>query len=374
MANQSPVSGRKRACSTQLWRWASILLGLQAIIFVIIGAVFLLNPPGGRSQRMSQAHFAGGGYSQSISQAHFVGGFSLDSPDLATNAARNGVQEAIMYGSPVTEQSRLGQVFSALQVHEADGYLWYLLYQYECHRQWSLKKNASNTYCPQDYPQMASETTLLGAVTDHLKSVAQNRLINAYWVLDDWPSWDEGAANGLLQAIHALIQTYTPDRPAICGFGGELGPQHRDTWNSRLFLNFSPQGCDLVALYIYSTPVVTSKPPPPSATFDWSMSGILPQMLAALRKRGWDSEKEPLIGIVQAWAGVKKDSPGLMEVTPTAADIATQSLSFCKAGAQSLVFYSWDDPFTTESPFTNAQISQGVQLGVQACGAYWKQH
>jgi hypothetical protein len=337
--------------------WTYLLLGLQGIILIFTGAIFLFAPPGGPSS--------------SLLQTHFFGGFSIDSPERAADAAMAGVQEAIMYGSPVGVQSRLGQVFASFHLHEADGYLWELLYHYECHRELRLKRVRSDRYCHQDYPLMQNETSFLSAVRKHLREAADNRLINAYWVLDDWPAWDAGSANSLLQALHTLIHLYTPDRPTICGFGGEIGLHQQDTWNARLFLNFSPQACDMVALYIYSAPVVTSQPHPPSDAFDWPMTGILPHMFATLRKRGWNPRQEPLIGIVQAWAGIRKDVPGFSEVAPTAANMAMQSLSFCKAGAQSIIYYAWHDSTTTETPFTNAQMRQGVKLGTQACKAYW---
>ena len=107
---------------------------------------------------------------------------------------------------------------------------------------------------------MTNENVFLAAIAAHLQAVKNNRLIVGYWVLDDWVSWDAGGARQLLIKIHQLTQQYTPGRPAICGFGGSIGLNQVYGWADWLADNFSPQGCDEVGFYIYTSSVSDTLP------------------------------------------------------------------------------------------------------------------
>lgn len=308
---------------------------------------------------------------------HLLGGFSLDTSEMANQSVKDGVQVAFEYGQPPSAQDALGQQFQSLHMKVVDGYIWWLLYYYECHRTKELRPDllGPGQYCTDDpYPSLSSEHALLAAVTAHLKQMKDNQLITGYWVLDDWTQWDAGEAKPLLIAIHKLIQQYTPGRPAICGFGGTIWLHQEYGWDDWIADNFSPQGCDEVGLYIYTPSVPDSTPTTTfSDAFNWSMEAVLPAVFASLQKRNWDITKEPLIGIVQAFGGPIAHTHSYW-IVPTAKDIETQSRSFCEHGASGLVFYAWDSSGfgpTTHTPMNSPEIALGIRDGIAACKQYW---
>ncbi len=299
---------------------------------------------------------------------HTFGGFTIDTPAIATAAAGDGVSEAQIYGPTASTSSDLGQMLQSLSMHEVDSHLWYLLYSYECHRSHILLH--IDPSCIWEDPSMSSQSILLSTIKDYLQQSAGNPLVNAYWVLDDWPAWDYGSAKTILQQIHTLIQQYTPNRPAICGFGAEFGYHHDDHWDDGVAANFSPQGCDMVGLYIYAASEPTQANPPSNA-FNWSMSTILPKIFTSLSQRGWSMSREPMIGIGQAFGGT---DTGTHFETPNPQNITTQALSFCQHGASAVFFYGWDtgtDFSNPQTPMTNSGIEQGVQQGIATCKSYW---
>jgi hypothetical protein len=306
------------------------------------------------------------------------GGFSIDTPESAMNAAADGIQVVFQYGHPPSEGDSLGQKLKSLHMQVVDGYIWALLYYYECYRIKTVKLPPSGQEQCQDgnYPNITDENVLLASVTAHLKQVKDNPLIIGYWVLDDWVFWDAGSARQILIKIHQLIQHYTPGRPAICGFGGSLTSDHTSGWVSWVADNFSPQGCDRVGFYIYAPSLSDTTPTPSPDAYDWSMSALLPAMFASLQQRGWNIRKEPLIGIGQAFGGPIAGTDTYL-VTPTAKDIAIQSRSFCEHGATGLVFYGWNDSEfgpTTQTPMNNTGIETGIRNGIAACKQYWSKH
>ncbi len=305
-----------------------------------------------------------------------IGGFSINTPEKATNAAADGAQVAFEYGQPPSEKSKLGQKLQALHMKVIDGYISSYLYYYECHRTKELRPSllGLGQYCDSDpYPSLIDANALLAIIAAHLKQVKDNHLIIGYWVLDDWVQWDAGSARPILIKIHQLIQQYTPDRPAICGFGGTIGLHQGYGWQDWIADNFSPQGCDKVGLYIYTSSLPNTTPAASPDAYNWSMEGVLPAMFASLQKRGWTIAKEPLIGIGQAFGGPRAHTNSYW-VTPTARDIAMQSKSFCQHGATGLTFYAWDNSGfgpTTQTPMNSLQIKLGIKEGIAACRAYW---
>lgn len=270
---------------------------LSILSFVIISVYYRQNPlqPGSTP--------AAG----ELSKTHILGGFSIDTPERATKAAMDGVQVVFKYGQPPSEGDTLGQKLESLRFKVVDGYVWALIYYYECHRTKELRPSlvGPGQYCEDDpYPNLTDENALLAAVTAHLKQVKTNQLIIGYWVLDDWVQWDAGSARQLLIRIHNLIQRYTPGRPTICGFGADVYPSgNASGWSDWLASNFSPQGCDMVGFYLYTPSLLATTPTPSPDIYDWSMSAVLPAMFASLQQRGWSIAKEPLVGIGQAFGG-----------------------------------------------------------------------
>ncbi|GAC1651189.1 MAG: hypothetical protein NVS4B12_21750 [Ktedonobacteraceae bacterium] len=313
-----------------------------------------------------------------FNKIHTLGGFSIDTLTRAKNAASDGIQVVFTYNNPPSEGDDLGREMQTLHMKVVDAYISDYLYYYECHRIKTIKPPPSGQkqYCPKgDYPYVADEDALLASIASHLKQVKDNQLIVGYWVLDDWVSWDAGSVRQILIKIHRLIQQYTPDRPAICGFSGAIQMQtdHTTAWSDWIADNFSPQACDQVAFYIYAPSIPTSIKVSPDA-YDWSMAQVLPAMFASLQRRGWNITKEPLIGIVQAFGGPRADIDDHW-VTPSATDIETQSRSFCKHGATGLTFYAWDGGSefgpTTQTPMNNTEIETGIRNGIAICRQYW---
>ena len=308
-----------------------------------------------------------------------LGGFSIDTPNRAASAAAEGVQIAFEYGEPPSVSSALGQKFQSLHMRVVDGYIASFLYYYECHRTALLRPSllGSGQYCQNDpYPYLNNESALLATIAAHLKQVKNNPLIIGYWVLDDWVQWDAGSARPILMKIHQLIQQYTPERPAICGFGGGIGLHQKYGWEDWIADNFSPQACDAVGIYIYTSTLPDTTPTTSPDAYNWSMSGVLPAMFLSLQKRGWSITKEPLIGIGQAFGGPIAQTSDYW-VTPSAKDIELQSLSFCQHGASGLAFYAWYNSGygpETQTPMTSSQIVLGIRDGIAACKQYWGQH
>jgi len=310
---------------------------------------------------------------------HILGGFSTDTPEEAARAASDGIQVAFEYGQPPSQSDNLGQKLQSLHMKVIDGYISSYLHYYECHRTKELRPSllGPGNYCEDDpYPYLTNANVLLATIAAHLKQVKDNQLIIGYWVLDDWVQWDAGSARQVLIKIHNLILQYTPSRPAICGFGGNIGLDHGYGWEDWIADNFSPQGCDKVGFYIYIPSQPNSTPTSSPDAYDWSMSGVLPAMFASLQQRGWNIKKEPLIGIGQAFGGPIAHTDGYW-VTPSAKDIETQSRSFCEHGATGLTFYAWDDSEfgpSTQSPMNSSEIETGIRNGIGACKQYWSKH
>jgi hypothetical protein len=323
--------------------------------------------------------YAQGNVSDEFYKTHILGGFSIDSSDRAMKAATDGVQVAFKYGQPPFQRDKLGQKLQTLHMKVIDGYISSYLYYYECHRTKLIRPSllGAGQYCQNDpYPNLADANALLATIATHLKQVKDNQLIIGYWVLDDWVQWDAGSARQLLIKIHQLIQQYTPGRPAICGFGGNIGLHQRYGWEDWIADNFSHQGCDKVGFYIYAPSLPNTTPTSSPDAFDWSMSRVLPAMFASLQQRGWNIKKEPLIGIGQVFGGPIANTNKYW-VTPTAKDIETQSRSFCEHGATGLAFFAWDSSEygpTTQTPMNSTAIDAGIRNGIAACKQYWSNH
>jgi len=222
---------------------------------------------------------------------------------------------------------------------------------------------------------IAEMTVIRPSKTEGLRGnamyVAVDQVIGV-WALDDWPATDLGGAKAILPQIAAIAHTYAPGVKVICGFGAELGLNGTDILNTDYFDNFTPQGCDVVAIYIYSASVTDPTLSP--ATFDWSMRTLLPKIRAGLLAHGWNPKTTPMIGIPQAFGGTRLDAPGTYEITPTADDIALQSQSFCAGGASGIAYYAWQSSGLSalQTAANNINIAEGVHGGIELCQRLWK--
>ncbi len=282
---------------------------------------------------------------------HIAGGFSIQTQAAVTNAAANGVAATLVYGYVPRANDSLSRSLKAKQMKIIDAMPWEYLYYFEC--------QTHNT-CSISFPELTSTQALYTDIANHLQQEQNNSMVIGYWVLDDWP-YGNGGARDLLVRINQLIHQYTPGKPSICGFPGTLNPlpSFSTGWDDAQADNFSPQGCDMVGLYIYGDSGSTG-------TYDWTMTSTLPAVFASLRSRGWDRTKEPLVGIPQAFGGLVN---GTQWPIPDANNIETQTKTYCQQGAVAVIFYQWDA--IEQTAMTNPQIAQGIKKGIADCHSIW---
>ena len=298
---------------------------------------------------------------------HFFGGFGINQPDEAADAASDGLQVDFHYDMPARPDDPLGQALTTKHMKLVDSALWDMLLDSHCYNLSSSSRHAC-------------VDTLLTNARQHLLDTKGNPLVVGYWILDDYP----GDVKTILPQLTSLVHQYTPGKLTICGFGGFLELNGGFGWSEQAVSNFSQEGCDVIALYIYASSQHTNiqcsdftRPPdvPGPDAYDWTMSRLLPAAFASLKQRGWNPQHTPWIGIADAWAGCRKDlNNTYYQVIPTASNMETQALSFCTAGAQGVVWYGWEDTDVNVFPNKSPQMKEGVQMGVRACTAYWKQH
>jgi hypothetical protein len=203
-------------------------------------------------------------------------------------------------------------------------------------------------------------------VRHHLQVTRPDDTVVGYWVLDD----DPGDVRSAIELIHRLVQQENllghAARPTICGFGGDLaaGPltAAAQARFDQIASNFTPTGCDAVAVYPYARPAQADE----TETIDWSMSQLLPYMLARLRQAGWDPTQQPLIGVPQAFR-----SGGL--AAPAASELAAQTDAYCAAGASTILFFSWHDGDVGDKAelFNAPDLRLGATTGLAQCQAVW---
>ncbi len=282
---------------------------------------------------------------------HMTGGFGITTSTEIANAVADGVTATLVYGYAPKENDSLSLMLQANQMKIIDEMPWEYLYYFECQ---------THRTCSTSFPELTSLQALYTDITNHLQQVQNDSMIIGYWVLDDW-HYGNGTAKDILVHINNLIHRYTPGKPSICGFPGGLAPlpSNDSGWDDTQADNFSPQGCDMVGLYIYGDSDSTG-------TYDWTMSHTLPAVFASLKQRGWDRTREPLVGIPQAFGGLVS---GTQWPVPDANSIETQAKTYCQQGAVALIFYEWDTDEQTSD--TNPQIAQGVKKGIADCKSIW---
>jgi len=308
-------------------------------------------------------------------QNHAIIGFSVDRPERAATAARQGINATILYSGSPAPGSSLEKALSAHGIAVVDASVSGVLFDWECHRTHTIKPPPSsykyNPYCRTDEdPKIDSPAVVLHYVGQILAQDAKRPYVVGYWVLDDWAWWDPGSAHELLQRIHALIEKQTPGLPAICGFGAGVARPGKVDWDPGTAANYSNGGCDIVGWYNYSP--FGRRHPSNGEQLDWSMKALLPAMAQSLEKRGWQLSQTPLYGIGQAWGGSYENKfyqPGLYRD-----EMLAQAEGFCKFGATYIGWYAWDDSgfeSRTETPNNSPRISAGIAAGIKACEQVW---
>lgn len=300
-----------------------------------------------------------------------VGSYDIQTASEVTDMAADGLTVLLKgFSTP----SPMATAVSNSGVNIIDSYPWSLIETYGCSDYFARKSSSCRI-------SAATSNWILSQLQAHLAAQQGNDNVIAYWFLDDYPGGDVSA---LLQQMHDLLVASNSDplsafpRPAICGFGGQILPLN-DTnitdaaplmsYFNRAVTNFRPSYCDLVALYPYAAN--NGAGPNDPSQYDWSMTYLLPVMFEKLEDAGWDSSKEPLIGMPQTFGY-------LTYVAPTGVDIVTQMTAYCKAGAVALLVYSWDDGYPSaypESPSTepanSADMRAGLGQGLTQCRSFW---
>jgi hypothetical protein len=192
-------------------------------------------------------------------------------------------------------------------------------------------------------------TKLLSSMTAHLKSIQNNPQVIAFWMIDDWES-NYGGAKVALQKMNALIHQYTPGKVSICGISGNSLSWTNPNIRDKLAANFSPEGCDMIGIYLY--PWGADKAPMTN----------LPAILSVLKAHGWNVNKTPLVGIPQSYGGKYGYS------VPTAAQVRSETKYFCEQGAKHIVFY---DFHSGTSASNSTAIQSGIKSGLADCRAIW---
>jgi hypothetical protein len=206
--------------------------------------------------------------------------------------------------------------------------------------------------------------TIERQVRSHLQVTRKDDSVVAYWVLDDYP----GDVRPAIELIHRLVEEDTLSgrvaRPTVCGLGGDLDNTHQSVAQSRAafeaaLTNFTPAGCDAVALYPYARADLNDG-------IDWSMADLLPYMLDRLRDRGWDPAQQPLLGVPQTF----RVTDGAVL---TDASVAAQTAAYCAAGASAILFYAWNDSFGGPKAelFNTPALRSGAAAGLTTCRAIW---
>lgn len=216
----------------------------------------------------------------------------------------------------------------------------------------------------------SDKQALLDEVDKHLQAVKNDPGVAAYWILDDYPS---GNVSATLASMHDLIARANSEthaaKPTICGIGGSLDrraspdsafkPDREYIW--RALENVTPAACDVIAPYFYGTAAADDP-----TWVDWTMSDLLKEFSNRLRQRGF--ARPVLMPVLHAFSATRKSGP-FYYVHPTPDDIATQAAAYCRMGAVSLMFFTWDSRDADRSYKNDQELQEGVRRARQNCWA-----
>jgi hypothetical protein len=236
------------------------------------------------------------------------------------------------------------------------------------------------------------------AFSVELNRIAADPRIVGFYILDD----RIGDTRKLEQDIHTWIAQAGLHKPTICGFQGRLDVPSSVDWMGKIqyyaaeitgygkageggvISNYSPAGCDAVALYPFSPRANTAHDAAAfGAATDWKMNKpvwacgstrctLLNFYKFALAKHGWTAAT-PLIGVPQAFGHFRGNTGvGFYWQPPTAAQLTDETAAFCGGGALSVVAWAWHVVFPGSiSPFQSRSLRAGLAHGVRACRAVW---
>ena len=243
-----------------------------------------------------------------------------------------------------------------------------------------IQEELYRAYCPQLPPHcaplsVASKQALLQAVDDHLRATAASRSVVGYYLVDDY--WTD--MSDVLPELYEMIRL-AGGRPTVCGLALPLDyipstgapiVQNREIF-LRALRNYSPGWCDAVMLYAYG-PILQRRL---DVTVDRTMHDELQFALAELRVRGWQPQRQVLIGMVQAfWYDPRIGTPERplespeWVLPPTDGDLRRQIAAFCAAGAAAIIAYAWNDESigTVGALHNDPRLQLGFQEGIRDC-------
>jgi hypothetical protein len=254
-----------------------------------------------------------------------------------------------------------------------DNFLWEQIHQ-KCKSQY--EPQTSNHQVLACTLSTGDQSAIVEAAVAHLKQVAGDPGLVAFWILDDYP---HGNISDTLKALHDVVKqgnaTGSVQRATICGIGGSLDARHaaqdRDFTPNRGYteqslVNISPEACDLVSPYFYGT-----APKDDPQLIDWSMKDLMPYFLQRLSDRGFDTAAPLLLPVSHAFS--YRAPNGTFWVSPRPGDIATQMKAYCDAGAFSMLFFTWQSHDADRSYSNDDAIREGVQTGRGECLSRWNQ-
>jgi hypothetical protein len=237
------------------------------------------------------------------------------------------------------------------------------------------------------------------AISAELRRARGDLHIVGFYIQDD----PFGNTRKLEQDIHNWVSQARLNRPTICGVEGRLDVPTSKSWmrnlpsfvndvlgNSRAGIprsldNYSPRGCDMVALYPFGPQAFNKRDAAAlAAATDWQMSRaiwpcgadkctLLKFYKYALSRRGW-TPATPLIGVPQAFGLNIPIARGKRFIwpEPSARQLAGETAAFCAGGTQSVLAWAWHDfDRGSTSPYVNPSLRKGLAAGVRTCHLIW---
>ncbi|MGI8761859.1 MAG: hypothetical protein ACR2LF_11320 [Jatrophihabitantaceae bacterium] len=335
-----------------------LLAGAGAVVFVVVAAV----DGGGRTIRGAGHRPVALDFRPLLERS---GAYALSDADGVGPAAAAGIRFTL-----TTFRGPHAPLTAALAAHGMsllDSYPEHALYRSEC-------PEGRGSCAPLS---AAARGRLLGDISRHVQAARSDPTVSGYYLSDDYYADFRSELADVYRTIRQLDRT----KPTVCGIELPLAytPAHHSapvidrTVFAQASVNYSPRWCNAVLIYAYG-PFTASLF---GSTVEWDMSSTLPQALALLRAKGWDSATQPLIGTPQAFGYAPAVANGRRPQfvrAPTAAQLATQVAAFCRFGARSILAYAWRDGArgnVTELS-SSPVLRSGLAAGVRVCRArFW---
>jgi hypothetical protein len=152
--------------------------------------------------------------------------------------------------------------------------------------------------------------------------------------------------------------------------------------------NYSPQGCDMVALYPFDPQASNKRDAAKlAAATDWSMSKavwpcgrtkctLLNFYRHVFLNHCW-TPATPIIGVPQAFGYnlLGKNGRGFRWQEPSSRQLAQETAAFCSGGVVAVVAWAWHTyDRGAITPYMNRSLRSGLAAGAKACQSIWSHH